>query len=86
VKFSDAPKLTKGKQYFVAVECASEPCFGGWNVANTDFAEDAIDIEYLLLKETYNFDYGTGQTYTYSPESVWHYSESIPPAGAMIIK
>jgi hypothetical protein len=84
VKFSNAPKLTKGKQYFVAVECANKPCHGGWNVANTDFAKSALDVEYIESREKYNYHYTHTMTYTY--ETVWHESESIPPGGAMIIK
>jgi hypothetical protein len=84
VKFSDAPKLEKGKQYFVAVECANAPCDGGWNVENTDFSEDAIDYFQVRIKETYNFHYGHTDTYVYtsSPGS----GSPIFAEGAFILK
>lgn len=83
VKFSNAPKLKKGKQYFVAVECANAPCEGGWNMEDTDFSGAAVDYFRVKIHETFNFGSGT-KTYSYS--SPTHSGISVPADGAVIIK
>jgi hypothetical protein len=83
VNFSGAPKLGKGKTYFVGVKCASAPCDGGWNMEDTDMSGATVDFWHIKEYETYNFDYG--QTYTYSFSSPWHASTIYPEAGAIVI-
>jgi hypothetical protein len=82
VKFHGAPVLTNGKKYFASVQCANAPCYGAWNMEDTDFSGAAVDYERNVQHETYNFGTGT-RTYSYSSSSGSPFNAAN---GAVIIK
>jgi hypothetical protein len=83
VRFSGAPKLEKGTQYFVTVACANAPCVGFWNMQDTDLSGDTEIFCIFREKETYNF--GTG-THTAMWSSLPYCSPYYPDSGAIVIK
>ena len=83
VKFSKKKTIPAGS--FAAVACANSPCYGGWNMEDTDFSGATVDYFHVIEKETYNTYYSGGtQHFTYS--SPWHASSYYPTAGAVIVK
>jgi hypothetical protein len=83
--------LKSGTEYFAAVRCASSPCYGGWNMEDTDMSGATVDYWHVTEHETYNF--GTScpsgtycHTHTFSYASPWHASTYYPEAGAVIVK
>jgi hypothetical protein len=74
-------KLNKGREYFIAVSCQNEPCYGGWYFEDTNF-KTAQDYWHVKEYETYNYGSGTS---TYSYSSPWHLSTAYHEQGAAII-
>jgi len=83
LKLTHATTLASGTGYFASVQCANEPCNGGWAMEDTDFTGATVDYFHYNYTETYNFGSGT---HTYAGSSPWHASTYYPTAGAVIVK
>jgi len=83
VKFTAGEKTLPDGDYFVVVECASNPCQGGWDIEDADYTGNMVDYWFYRFKEVYTSGCGTGH-YTYS--TPWHESTTLPATGAVVIK